>query len=141
MHQSGGAVECVPGLGQLTEDELLAMLDHDQSFEMDDDDGDDLEVERHAFLDEFDEPVPVPSTSTSTSSSAPAPSSANPLAARLGLSTGDKAGMQSVDKEKANKIIYDMSKVHPFARTLFKQIILVFILLFFLIRNYTVILN
>jgi hypothetical protein len=128
MHQPGGAVENVPGLGQLTEDELLAMLDHDQSFEMDEDDGDDLEVERHAaFLDEFDEPVPVPSSSAasaSTSSSAPAPTSAtNPLAARLGLSTGDKAGMQSVDKEKANKIIYDMSKVHlPLPTTLFKQI-------------------
>ncbi len=33
------------------------------------------------------------------------------VVSRIGLSLGDKAGMENVDKEKANKIIYEMSKV------------------------------
>jgi hypothetical protein len=126
-HAPVGAVAEVPGLGQLSEDDLLAMLDHDQGFEMDE------EEDEEDFLDEFDEaaagaelPPPTSTTTTTTTSATEAPTSkrSDPLAARLGLSTGDKAGMQSVDKEKANKIIYDMSKVRPLHIKFFNLVII-----------------
>lgn len=85
----------------LDEDQLLGLLDqhHDEE---------DDEQLLH-FLDEFDGGLLHARALCDTSATAASP--ADPLAARLGLSSGDKAGTQAVDKEKANKIIYEMSKV------------------------------
>jgi len=95
-----------------SEDELLSLLAYQDLMDGEDEQQLDLQFlndlveEDQLLIGHPEDGVGMPGPTTSKSHQ-------DPLAYRIGLSSGDKAGMQSVDKDKTNKIIYELSKVPP----------------------------